>query len=168
MTYPNTYDTAIQSTMRVYFPQVDWQWGKAQLIAESNLDPNAHSPAGAMGLAQFMPDTWGDAIEHFGWPDDVSPFNPMLAIPAYAWYMNKLWNQWTAPRPAADRLQLAQASYNAGLGNIIKAQNLSEYGSDDYASIIAKLPDVTGQHAQETINYVKRIASIYRELTAAA
>lgn len=169
MIYPTTYDDLIRKAMADHLPMLDWRWGKAQLIAESNLDPNARSPVGAMGLAQFMPDTWGDAREANGWPLIASPFDPWYAIEGYGWYMRKLWGQWSSPRPQADRLKLTQASYNAGLGNILKAQRLARQPGEfsapvDYDTIIAALPQVTGEHAQETINYVRRIAAIYSGL----
>ena len=37
-------------------------------------------------------------------------------------YDRKLWRQWSAPRPAWDRLQFAFASYNAGLGYVLEFQ----------------------------------------------
>lgn len=173
MTYPDRYDAAIQHNMQVYLSDVDWRWGKAQLIAESNLNPNAESPVGALGLAQFMRDTWDlDVCQHFGWdPDECFRTDEGYAIPAFAWYMRRLWDAWKAPRPVLDRLRLTQASYNAGLGSVIRAQRLARAtGSmpapNDYASIIAALPQVTGGHAQETIGYVERIAAIYERLAS--
>src|SRR5262245_13875520 len=55
----------------------------AQIQAESNFNPNAVSPVGAQGLAQFMPGTW----QTFGSGD---PFDPDAAIQAWASYMSYL------------------------------------------------------------------------------
>lgn len=163
MTYTTIYDSMI---MRAWTIPLDWRWGKAQLIAESDLDPKATSPVGARGLAQFMDDTWGDVCKHFGWPPEASPYDPTYAIPAFAWYMEaQCWDKWTMKRPVLDRLHLAQASYNAGLGNIVKAQQWAQM-APDYLSIIAKLDAVTGmQNAEQTRNYVTRIGAIYLQLT---
>ena len=172
MTYPATYDAAIRAAMLQWFPQAGWLWGKAQLIAESSLNPDARSDAGAIGLAQFMPDTWDDVREWFNWGHEASPFDPTYAIPAYARFMRLLWESWTAPRPMLDRLKLAQASYNAGLGNVIHAQRFARRtgttdAPNDYASIIAALPQVTGHdNAMQTTYYVLRIEKIYTELNA--
>ena len=53
----------------------------AQIEQESNWDPKAKSPAGAEGIAQFMPGTWAA----FGEGGD--PLNPDDAIPALGRYM---------------------------------------------------------------------------------
>jgi Transglycosylase SLT domain/D-alanyl-D-alanine carboxypeptidase len=72
----------------------------AQLMAESNFDPLAVSPAGAQGIAQFMPAT----AAAYGL---ANPFDPAAAIDAQAHLMSDLIRQLGAP-------QLALAAYNAG------------------------------------------------------
>ncbi len=72
----------------------------AQLMAESNFDPYAVSPAGALGIAQFIPST----AAAYGLRD---PFNPAEAIDAQAHLMSDLIRQLGSP-------QLALAAYNAG------------------------------------------------------
>jgi hypothetical protein len=72
----------------------------AQLMAESNFDPFAGSPAGAQGIAQFMPST----AAAYGLLD---PFDPVEAIEAQAHLMADLIRQFGSP-------QLALAAYNAG------------------------------------------------------
>ncbi len=72
----------------------------AQLMAESNFDPYASSPAGAQGIAQFMPDT----ASSYGLRD---PFNPVEAMDAQAHLMSDLIHRFGSP-------QLALAAYNAG------------------------------------------------------
>jgi len=144
-------------------------WWKAELIAESALDPAAQSPAAAMGLAQFMAPTWRDVKVELNLPADATPFQPEHAIRAGAYYLGKLRRAWgKVERTEADRRRLAQASYNAGLGNIMKAQQLAG-GAADYPSIIAQLHRVTGDaNAAETRGYVQRIERIYNELSGAA
>jgi hypothetical protein len=77
--------------------------------------------------------------------------------------MAKLLNSWSAPRPDIDRYCLALASYNAGFGNLLKAQKAAG-GANDYASIIRSLPHVTGHHAAETTAYVKRILNYFNQM----
>jgi hypothetical protein len=71
-----------------------------QLMAESGFDPSAGSPAGAQGIAQFIPST----AASYGLRD---PFDPAEAIDAEAHLMSDLLRQFGSP-------QLALAAYNAG------------------------------------------------------
>ncbi len=150
------FDFQIQNAAELYLPGVDWRLLKAQLQAESALNPEAVSPAGAHGIAQFMPGTWKDMQKALNIPDHISPFDAETAIIAAAYYMQTLYDKWTAPRPDADRYCLALASYNAGFGHIIKAQRYAD-GVNDYHSIINELHEVTGRNSIETIQYVRRI-----------
>ena len=72
----------------------------AQLMAESNFNPYATSPAGAQGIAQFIPGT----AAAYGLDD---PFDPEAAIDAQAHLMHDLLAQLGSP-------QLALAGYTAG------------------------------------------------------
>ncbi len=72
----------------------------AQLMAESNFNPFASSPAGAQGIAQFIPGT----AAAYGL---ANPFDPVEAIDAQAHLMSDLIRQLGSP-------QLALAAYNAG------------------------------------------------------
>ncbi|CAM3692689.1 Membrane-bound lytic murein transglycosylase F precursor [Vibrio aerogenes CECT 7868] len=158
----NQYDWQIRKAARHYLPVVPWKLYKAQLIQESALNPQAVSPVGAAGLAQFMPGTWHQISQEL----DLSGkrTDPSLAIPAGAYYMAKLRRVWKWPRPEEDRHNLALACYNAGCGNILKAQKLCGNPSR-YKPIMACLPFVTGKYATETINYAPRIRRIYQRLT---
>lgn len=77
----------------------------AQLMAESNFDPHAVSPAGAQGIAQFIPST----AAAYGLRD---PFDPSAAIDAQAHLMSDLLRQFGGSP------QLALAAYNAGPGAV--------------------------------------------------
>jgi hypothetical protein len=72
----------------------------AQLMAESNFNPYAVSPAGAQGIAQFIPST----AAAYGLHD---PFDPVEAMDAQAHLMSDLIRRLGSP-------QLALAAYNAG------------------------------------------------------
>lgn len=71
-----------------------------QLMAESGFDPNVGSPAGAQGIAQFMPST----AAAYGL---TNPYDPVAAIDAEAHLMHDLLVQFGSP-------ELALAAYNAG------------------------------------------------------
>lgn len=70
------------------------------LWKESMFDPNAVSPKGAQGLAQFMPGT----AERRGLSD---PFDPLAAVAASADYLSDLKKEF-------GNMGLAAAAYNAG------------------------------------------------------
>lgn len=153
----NKFDDEIKSAVRLWWPDYPfWDAWKAQLYQESLLNPDAISHVGARGLAQFMPGTWDQVVGELKWDKSVSPHSSKRAIQAGAYYMAKLRKSWSAPRPQEDRQKLAQASYNAGFGNILKAQRNCG-GANLYDEIIICLPMVTGRHSKETITYVERI-----------
>jgi hypothetical protein len=72
----------------------------AQIYAESNFNPFAQSPAGAQGIAQFMPGT----ARSYGL---ANPFDAEAAIDAQAHLMRDLLRRFAA-------IPLALAAYNAG------------------------------------------------------
>ncbi len=80
----------------IYFANLIWQ--------ESRFRHDAVSPVGALGVAQFMPET----AEASGVDD---PFDPMQAIPASARLLHDLRDQF-------GNLGLAAAAYNAGPGRV--------------------------------------------------
>jgi hypothetical protein len=81
-----------------FFARLIWQ--------ESRFKSNEVSPAGAQGVAQFMPETAAEV----GLDD---PFDAMKALPASARFLRKL-------RDDFGNLGLAAAAYNAGPGRIQK------------------------------------------------
>lgn len=165
-TFPSRHDDDIRKAVAHWWPDYPaWLAWKAQLWQESRLDRAAVSPVGAQGLAQFMPGTWAQVARELRLPAGASATQD-IAIDAGAYYMAKLRRSWRSPRPAEDRHQLAQASYNAGLGNLIVAQKRCG-GPALYADIVACLPAVTGpRNSRETIGYVITIAKWRRMMEA--
>jgi membrane-bound lytic murein transglycosylase MltF len=164
--FSDAYDPAIERSVARWWPAFPfWRAWKAQLYQESLLEPDAISPAGAEGIAQFMPATWREVTAALKW-GLVSPRDARLAIEAGAFYMARLRQGWSSPRPELERQRLAQASYNAGFGNILEAQRRCG-GARDWHAIAPCLPQVTGRHAAETITYVDRIARWWQMLEAA-
>lgn len=139
-----------------------WRQWKAQLLAESGLNPDAVSPVGARGLAQFMPATWRDMARALDL-GAVSPHDAGAAIQAGAYYMRRLRATWRGA--VEERQRLGQAAYNAGGGNIRRAWRLCGEPAT-WAETAPCLPDVTGRHSAETIGYVSRIWTIWRRLEA--
>lgn len=85
----------------------------AQLMAESGFDPGAVSPAGAQGIAQFMPAT----AAAYGLAD---PFDPEAAIIAQAHLMADLIRRFGSP-------ELALAAYNAGPAPVAACRCVPDY-----------------------------------------
>lgn len=154
--FTRKYDGDIKRAVDIYWPEYPfWRSWKAQLYQESRLNPDAVSPVGARGLAQFMPGTWQEVSLELNLIG-LSP-NSDIAIEAGAYYMAKMRRFWSSPRPEEERQRLAQASYNAGAGNIIRAQKLCD-GARSWEQIEKCLPQVTGaSNAHETQTYVSRI-----------
>lgn len=76
-----------------------------QINEESGFNPNAVSPAGAEGIAQFLPSTFASY-------SSGSPFNVNDALRAYINYMNAL------ARIENNDIFNMLAAYNAGPGNL--------------------------------------------------
>jgi soluble lytic murein transglycosylase-like protein len=79
----------------------------AQINDESGFDANAVSPAGAQGIAQFIPSTWASNA-----PKGSSPFDPTAANAAYIKLMGTLLTQ------EGGNIRNALAAYNAGPNNL--------------------------------------------------
>jgi soluble lytic murein transglycosylase-like protein len=85
----------------------------AQLYAESGFNPFASSPAGAQGIAQFMPAT----ARAYGLAD---PFDAEQAIDAQARLMRDLLRRFAS-------VLLALAAYNAGPGPVARCGCIPPY-----------------------------------------
>ena len=99
---------------------------------ESSFRPNAVSPAGAQGVAQFMP---GTATER----GLIDPFDPASAIPASAKFLGELKRRF-------GNLGLAAAAYNAGetaVANWLANKGSLPFETQDYVLAI------TGHDAEE-------------------
>lgn len=147
---------------RFFGPGFDWKYFKAQAVAESRLKADARSYVGAEGVMQIMPETFEEIKYKF--PSiKGGRKHPRWNIAAGIFYDRTIWRTWSSPRPFNDRLNFMFGSYNAGKGNILKAQRLAEkkgLKSNFWVSIEKVLKEVTGKHSKETITYVKKINRI--------
>jgi Transglycosylase SLT domain/D-alanyl-D-alanine carboxypeptidase len=85
----------------------------AQIYAESNFNPFARSPAGAQGIAQFMPGTArGMGLRN--------PFDPAQSIEAQGHLMRDLLRRFGS-------VPLALAAYNAGPGAVARCGCIPPY-----------------------------------------
>src|SRR5579859_2797529 len=91
----------------------------AQLYQESAFDPRAVSPAGAEGIAQFMPGTWPNWSSAQDGDGKQDIFNPADAIPAAARYDCALARQ--VSKIGGDQTADMLAAYNAGPAAVLAA-----------------------------------------------
>ena len=101
----------------------------AQLYAESGFNPFATSPAGARGIAQFMPGT----ARAYGLAD---PFDARRAIDAQGHLMHDLLEQFGGKVP------LALAAYNAGAGAVQRYGGVPPYA--ETRAYVAKILGLLG------------------------
>lgn len=99
---PATQASFVQEAAQRFDIPAAWIW--AVMRAESAFEPHALSPAGAIGLMQVMPKTYGELrVRHGLGPD---PFDPRDNILAGAAYLRELHDRYGAPG--------FLAAYNAG------------------------------------------------------
>jgi soluble lytic murein transglycosylase-like protein len=105
--------------------QVPLEIFAAQIAAESSWDPNAVSPAGARGIAQFMPAVW----EQYGIDADgdgsADIWNPVDAIHSAA-ELNCI-NRRLVREASGNRLHNTLAAYNAGFGSVLKYDGIPPF-----------------------------------------
>lgn len=152
--WTNEYDGHFRKYSKRYFgPHFDWRWFKAQAIAESGLDLKAKSHVGAVGLMQIMPATFAEIKQAN--PHYLDIETPRWNIAAGIYYDHYLYRKW--PKIAEqDRLLMAFASYNAGLGGVLRAYRKAEPPVRTWNEIDQYAP-------KETQGYVQRIQGLYTE-----
>ena len=162
--YTDRYDAIIRKeTKRNFGIGLDWRWLKSQVAAESNFNPNAVSPVGAIGLSQFMRPTFNDVVNRSGYiKHDI--FSPRWNLAAQAWYNRRLYNTWRSKRTELSRIQLMMCSYNSGLRYPLNAQKLclasGEKSCNEWDDIRVYAPRVRGWIYKESLGYVKKISML--------
>ena len=116
----------------------------AQLYQESGFSPTIVSPAGAVGIAQFMPGTWPNWSLSTDGDGKRDPLNPADAIPAAARYDCALAHQLSGI--GGDAVSNMLAAYNAGPGAVEAAGGIPAFA--------------------ETQNYVKNIKALEQAFRA--
>jgi len=118
ITNETKYDNIIKDAVLRHFAELltdfspfGWLWIRAQIWQESRFDPNAVSPAGAMGLMQLMPAT----AKELGVTD---PFNPVQNINGGVRYLADQYRHLAEIPAHCERIRFALASYNGGRGNV--------------------------------------------------
>ena len=160
------YDDTFRKYSKRYFgPGFDWQYFKAQSMAESNLDPNAKSYVGARGLMQLMPSTY--AMIQTKRPE-FGPINdPEWNIAAGIMHDRYLWKLWSKQISEEERLNYMFSSYNAGEGTLARAMRVAQEQKLDHSrwsNIETVAPTVPRWRYRETLGYVRKIDGYYGSL----
>ena len=120
--WTDEFDPLFRKYTKHYFgAHFDWQWFKAQGIAESGLNPAAKSPMGARGIMQILPSTYEEIKRQIPFLAGIE--DPRWNIAAAIFYDRQLYRKWKQQHDiqVTERLKFALASYNAGYGNMLKA-----------------------------------------------
>ena len=110
--YPLKYDGIVRTHAGNY--GLDPALLAAVIYQESQFNPNARSPQGALGLMQLLPDTArGIAIRTGGSKFVTSDlYNPEINVRYGSWYLRHLIDHYDG------ELDAALAAYNAGQSNV--------------------------------------------------
>ena len=129
----------------------------AQIHTESGWNEKAKSPAGAVGLTQFMPkaDDWiGNIYTELA---EADPYNPYWAINALVLYNKYHFDRIQAVN-LANKMAFTLSAYNGGLGWVLRdKQKAKEYGYNPYVYFenVEKINSGRNKNAfRENRNYV--------------
>lgn len=154
---------------------IDPSLGLAVAQAESSLRPDAVSSDGfaSKGVFQLLDSTAADMRELTGIQEAYKPFDPSMNSFLGMAYLRRLHNIFSqdtslsrqtstvAAKTAADLEKIAVAAYNAGEGNVARAQaKAKSLGKDPsvYNAIEPHLPAITR-------GYVKKVTELRAELS---
>lgn len=150
--------------------EMDWRLVTSQMYEESHFDPAAKSWVGALGLMQVMPKT---GLE-LGFPDVVEPEH---GINAGIMLVSRYSKALSGPKvKEKDRMRMAIAAYNCGIGHILDARRLAAdmglnpdkwFGNVEKALLELAKPEIAKKarygycRGSEPVAYVSRIQSRY-------
>ena len=162
------YDAFFRKYSKRYFGVgFDWQYFKAQGMAESELSATARSSVGARGVMQLMPSTFQEIQTKR--PEFESIDDAEWNIAAGIMHDRYLWKLWEPVGPDSDRTKFMFGSYNAGEGTIARATAAAHARQLDemrWPNIELVVPQVPRWRYRETLGYVKKIDENYGTLRA--
>jgi membrane-bound lytic murein transglycosylase F len=157
--WTDKYDTHFRKYSKHYFgPGFDWRWFKAQAIAESGLNPRAHSKSGARGLMQIMPSTYREIQQKNPHMKDLD--SPRWNIAAGIYYDRTLYRRWQSPPPGEERLYFSFGSYNAGYSRIRNTLRKLDPPVATWEQVEHHVPG-------QTRHYVRRIRGLMNKTASA-
>lgn len=166
VTNPDRYDDTFRKYSKRFFGVgFDWQYFKAQGLAESGLEPTARSRVGARGIMQLMPGTYAIIKSRRTELGDIG--DPESNIAAGIMHSRGLWYRWKDASTTDERVRFMFGSYNAGEGPIIRARTMARLQKlDDYrwTNIEVVAPNVPRWRYKETLPYVRTIEKNHARL----
>ena len=156
----NSYDNIFKAAVKTYNPprfntNTEWCWSKSQAMVESGINPDAVSPAGAMGVMQLMPSTFEEITSRYGVQPDETDIR--LNIQMGVAYQSAMYKSLYDSRTKDCHRATGHAVYNCGLGCFIDAQ-VKAGGAMCLDKITPYLP-------QETQVYHPKIVDVHTKLT---
>lgn len=115
----------------------------SQIRQESNFDPNAVSHAGAKGLMQIMPPTWGEWVKRIGLKN-ADPFNPLHSVIVGCLELNRQIDNF-------GRIDLALTAYNWGSGNLKRL--IARQGTDNLEALKPHMPKEAREYAMRIFRH---------------
>lgn len=151
MTYPKKYSAVVAKQAEAYALEESLVY--AVIKAESDFDPEAVSPVGAVGLMQLMPETFAWMQSHVGGEYDADALrDPAVNIRFGCALLRLLLDEY-------GDLRTALCAYNAGMGNVTSWLSDGAYSDDGIT--LKEIPfDETRLYVQKVLRYKE----IYEEL----
>ena len=152
MLYPRKYGSIVKKEAKEYdLPQ---SLVYAVIKAESDFDPEAESPVGALGLMQMMPETFDWMQTHIGGEYDASALlDPEIRIKYGCALLRVLLNEY-------DNLATAVCAYNAGMGNVTSWLSDPAYSEDGVT--LKEIPfEETRLYVQKVLQYKETYEKLY-------
>ena len=136
----------------------------AQLERESAWRPDALSPAGAQGLAQFMPGTWTSRGVDANGDGRADPFDPVDAIWSAALYDCHLLALVRAV--PGDPYRLMLAAYNAGPSAVLQHGGLPPFPETIayVAAVLKRAAELTAEPATGLTPRAERVQQLVAEV----
>jgi soluble lytic murein transglycosylase-like protein len=115
------------------------------------------SPAGAKGVAQFMPVAQRE-LENQGY-GRFEPYDPVKSTDAAGYFLSKLADKLDKYGPPNERILRAMAAYNGGEGTYRaaynKAKTVNKVKNPNFAQVAEFLPEETRKYVPAILNYAK-------------
>lgn len=149
--YPLAYQELITAASQEFDVPKDLLCGV--IWCESRFKPDARSSAGACGLMQMTPATFGEVLWRLELPEDTNIFAPEQNIRCGAFYLRRLYDLYD------ENWNTALAAYNAGMGNVNSWLSDPQYSDD--GETLKNIP------FPETASYVEKVQNakdVYRDL----